>query len=164
MKKIYPKQMHHRHPCKSSDRKLKRQLALTEKIKIPALTEPRQEIQMTFSGKLHNKHVTGEPYSPDEVDRYSKLPVVWICKSTKAKEVNNFFRKLHQPLRCPWKKSPIWEVRSYLKDTKHSVKVETTKWNIAHRHYIPVRGGKCNTNNKKSYYRNSRGQGRYNRK
>ena len=45
-----------------SGKSLNYQLPMTEKISLPVLTEPAQEIKITFSGKLHNKHVTGEPY------------------------------------------------------------------------------------------------------
>ena len=38
-----------------SGKNLKYQLPPTEKNELPALTEPGQEIQVEFSGKLHNK-------------------------------------------------------------------------------------------------------------
>ena len=41
--------------CMSSGKNLKYQLPSTEKMKLPALAEPGQEIQIDFSGKLHNK-------------------------------------------------------------------------------------------------------------
>ena len=55
--------------CMSSGKNLKYQLPSTAKIKLPALTEPRQEIQIDSSGKLQNKHVTGEPYILIGIDR-----------------------------------------------------------------------------------------------
>ena len=77
--------------CTSSGRILRYQLPSTEKIRLPpALTEPGQEIQVEFSGKLHNKHVAGDPNIFIENDRYSKLPVVRICKSTETQEVIRF--------------------------------------------------------------------------
>ena len=41
--------------CMSSGRNLKYQLPSTEKIKLPVLTEPGQEIQLDFPGKPHKK-------------------------------------------------------------------------------------------------------------
>ena len=55
--------------CMNSGKNLKYQLLSTGKIKIPALTEPGQEIQFDSSGKLHHKHVTGEPYILIGIDR-----------------------------------------------------------------------------------------------
>ena len=73
--------------CMSSGKNLKCHLPSTEKIRRPALTEPGQEIQIDFSGKLHNK-LKGEPYMLIGIDRYSKRPVVWISKSTEKKSLN----------------------------------------------------------------------------
>ena len=48
--------------CLRSDKNIKCELTFTERIKLPVLTESVQELQFDFSGKLHDKHVTGEPY------------------------------------------------------------------------------------------------------
>ena len=69
---------------------LKYQLPSTEKTRLPTLTEPGQETKNPFDRKSHNKYVTGEPYIFIEIDRYSKWPVVRICKSSETKEVINF--------------------------------------------------------------------------
>ena len=61
-----------------------------EKIKLPVLNEPGKEIQIDFSGKLHSKHVTDEPYNFIGIDRYSKWPVVRVCKSTETKGAIKF--------------------------------------------------------------------------
>ena len=47
-------------------------------------------MQIDLSGKLHNKHVTGEPYILIGLDQYIKFPVVQICRSTETKEVMKF--------------------------------------------------------------------------
>ena len=73
--------------CMSSGENLKYQIPSTEKIRLPALTKSGREVQADFSGKLHNKYVTGEPYNLIGIDRYSKWPVVWICKSSEANQV-----------------------------------------------------------------------------
>ena len=74
----------------SSGKKLKYRLRSTEKIKLLALAQPGQEIQINFASKLHNKHKTSGPYILKGIDRYSKWPVVWICKSIQAKVVKFF--------------------------------------------------------------------------
>ena len=43
---------------------------MTEKINLPVLTEPEREKESDFSRKLHEKHVTGEPYILIGTDRY----------------------------------------------------------------------------------------------
>ena len=72
--------------CKSSDKISKCHLSSNGKTKLPVLTKPGQEIQIDFSGTLHNKLVTGEPYNDIGTDRNGNRPVVWICKSIEAKD------------------------------------------------------------------------------
>ena len=55
------------------------------------MAEPRKkykETQIDFPGKLHFKHVTGGPHIFIAIDRYFKWPVIRVCRSTAAKEVN----------------------------------------------------------------------------
>ena len=40
-----------------------------QKISLPVLTKSGQKIQIDFSGKLHNRYVTGEPYVFIGIDR-----------------------------------------------------------------------------------------------
>ena len=54
------------------------------------LTEPGQEIQIDFTGKLHNKRISGDVQISISVDRFSKWPTVKICKTAETKEVLNF--------------------------------------------------------------------------
>ena len=76
--------------CMSSGTNIRHQLPSTKKIKLPVLTEPAQEIQMDFSGKLPTNHLTGEPYNIIGIDRYINWTVVRMCKSTETKKVINF--------------------------------------------------------------------------
>ena len=43
-----------------------------------------------FPDKRHNKHVTGEVYFLIGTDRYTKKPIVLLCKSTESKDVIKF--------------------------------------------------------------------------
>ena len=66
-------------------RNLKYQLSMTEKTNLPVLSDTERETLIDISGKLHNKHVTGEPCILIGNDRYSNWPVAQIRKSTKAR-------------------------------------------------------------------------------
>ena len=57
------------------------------------LTEPGQEIQIDFTGKLQNKRINGDVQILIAVDRFSKWPTVKICKTAKTKVVLNFLTK-----------------------------------------------------------------------
>ena len=76
--------------CLSSGKNLKYQLPKNENGKLKILTEPGQEIQIDFTGKLHNKKLNGESQLLIAIDRFSKWPTVKICKTTETKEVINF--------------------------------------------------------------------------
>ena len=54
------------------------------------LSEPGQEIQIDFTGKLHNKKLSGKTQILIAVDRFSKWPTAKICKTSEKKEVTNF--------------------------------------------------------------------------
>ena len=58
--------------CMSSGKNLKYQLPKNEGGKLKTLTEPGQEIQIDFTGKLHNKNLNGENQLLFAVDRFSK--------------------------------------------------------------------------------------------
>ena len=77
----------------SSGKILKYQLPSTEKI-LPVLTEPSEEMQIDFYGKLLDKHITGEPYNLFGIDPSGKWPVVRVWKSTETKAVIKFFESL----------------------------------------------------------------------
>ena len=76
--------------CLSSGKNLKYQIPKNENGKLKILTEPGQEIQIDFAGKLHNKKLNGESQLLIAIDRFSKWPTVKICETTKTKEVINF--------------------------------------------------------------------------
>ena len=72
--------------CLSSGKNLKCQIPKNENGKLKILTEPDQEIQIDFTGKLHNKKLSGEIQSLIAIDRFSKWPTVKICKTTEKKK------------------------------------------------------------------------------
>ena len=76
--------------CLASGKNLKYQLPKKHYRKLEKLSKPGQEIQIDFTGKLHNKHLHGETQILIAVDRFSKWPTVKICKSAETKEVINF--------------------------------------------------------------------------
>ena len=79
--------------CMSSGKNLKYQLPKNESGKLKSLTAPGQEIQIDFTGKLHNKKLNGENQLLIAVDRFSKWPTVKICKTSESKEVINFLKQ-----------------------------------------------------------------------
>ena len=58
--------------------------------KLEKLPEPGQELQIDFTGKLHNKHIHGEIQILIAVDRFSKWQTVKICKTVGTEEVTSF--------------------------------------------------------------------------
>ena len=76
--------------CLASDKNLNYQLPKKHYGKLEKLTEPGQEIQIDFTGKLHNKSINGDAQILIAIDRFSKWPTVKICKSAETKEVINF--------------------------------------------------------------------------
>ena len=53
-------------------------------------TEPELAKHIDFSGKLHNNYVTSESYILIGIVRYSKWPVLPMCKSNQTREVIKF--------------------------------------------------------------------------
>ena len=80
--------------CLSSGKNLKYQIPKNENGKLKILAEPGQEIQIDFTGKLHNKKLNGESQLLIAIDRFSKWPTVKICKTTETKEVINFLTQI----------------------------------------------------------------------
>ena len=62
----------------------------------------RQETteNVSSTGNLHNRHVTGEPYILIGIGRFRNWPVVRICPPTEAK-IYQISRRLNQPVRMP---------------------------------------------------------------
>ena len=66
--------------CFASGKNPKYQLPKKHYGKLEKLTEPGQEIQIDFTGKLHNKNIHGEVQILKAKHRFSKWPTVKICK------------------------------------------------------------------------------------
>ena len=76
--------------CMSSGKNLKYQIPKNKFGKLKTLTQPGQEIQTNFCGKLNNKSLNREHQILIAIDRFSKLPTAKSCKSTEIKEKFNF--------------------------------------------------------------------------
>ena len=76
--------------CLASGENLKYQLPKSHYGNLKTLIEPGQEIQIDFTGKLHNKKINGDVQILIAIDRFSKWPTVKICKTAETKEVINF--------------------------------------------------------------------------
>ena len=91
--------------CLASGKSLKYQLPKKYYGKLEKLFELGQEIQIDFTGKLHNKHLDGKTQILSAVDRFSKWPTVKICKSSETKEVLNFLTSTSKIYKLSGKKS-----------------------------------------------------------
>ena len=124
--------------CLSSGKNIKYQIPKNENGKLKILTEPGQEIQIDFTGKLHNKKLNGESQLLIAIDRFSKWPTVKICKTAETKEVINFltqnFNLYGTPEKIKSDKGGAFISKEYIEFCK-SKNIEHT----AHRDYIPVR-------------------------
>ena len=80
--------------CLATCKNLKYQLPSKHYGKLEKLTEPEQEIQIDFTGKLHNQKIHGDVQILIAVDRFSKWPTVKICKTAEAKEVIQFLTSI----------------------------------------------------------------------
>ena len=76
--------------CLASSKSLKHQLPKKYYGKLEKLTEHGQEIQIDFTGKLHNKNIHGKIQILIAVDRFSRWPTAKICKTSETKEVIQF--------------------------------------------------------------------------
>ena len=76
--------------CIASGKKIKYQLPSNHYEKLKTITEPSQEIQIDFTGKLHNKRLNRDVQILLAVDRFSKWPTVKICETTETEKVINF--------------------------------------------------------------------------
>ena len=83
------------------------------------LTEPGQEIQIDFTGKLHIKQINGDLQTLIAVDLFSKRPTVKICKTVETEEVISIYTE-YRKRSTQIKGEPL-----YRKNTKNSVKTET---------------------------------------
>ena len=76
--------------CLATGKNLKYQIPKNQYGKLEKLSEPGQELQIDFTGKLHNKKLNGEPQILIAIDRFSKWPTAKICKTSDTKEVIGF--------------------------------------------------------------------------
>ena len=76
--------------CLASGKNLKYQLSSKHYGKVEKLTETEQEIQIDFTGKLHNQEVHGDVQKLIAVERFSKWTTVKICRTAETKEVKQF--------------------------------------------------------------------------
>ena len=126
--------------CMSSGKKLKYQIPKNEFGKLKTLTEPVQEIQIDFSGKLNNKKLNGEHQILIAIDRFSKWPTAKICKLSETKEVLNFLKQKFKLYGILEKiKTDKWGGRLSQKNIRSFATQKTLKLNIVHRECTPVR-------------------------
>ena len=74
--------------CLASGKNLKYQLPKKHYEKLEKLSEPGEETQIDFTGKLHNKKLNSEVQILIAVDRFSKWPTVKICKTWGSERSN----------------------------------------------------------------------------
>ena len=125
--------------CMASGKNLKYQIPKREFGKLKTPTEPGQEIQIDFSGKLNNKKLNGEHQILIAVDRFCKWPTAKICKSAETKEVINFLKQNFNLYGLLEKIKRTKAERLSQKNTKNFANRKTLKSNIVHREFIPVR-------------------------
>ena len=73
--------------CLATGKNLKYQIPKNQYGKLEKLSEPGQELQIDFTGKLHNKKLNGEPQILIAIDRFSKWPTAKICRTSDTKEI-----------------------------------------------------------------------------
>ena len=84
---------------------------MTGKFSPPVLTQPGKETRIVFfSTKIHNNYVTSEPYILIGIDRFCKMPVVRICKTNEAREVNIVLESFIKLDRVPAREERLKEV------------------------------------------------------
>ena len=76
--------------CLATGKNLKYKIPKNQYGKLEKLSELGQELQIDFTGKLHNKKLNGEPQILIAIDRFSKWPTAKICKTSDTKEVIGF--------------------------------------------------------------------------
>ena len=128
--------------CRASGKSLEYQIPKKQFGKIKTLTEPGQELQIDFTGKLYNKNLNGEVLILIAFDRFSRWSTARIYKTSVAKEVTNFLTSNFSLYRRPEKiKSEKWAFIS--KENKEFWKhrnIETSKSNTVLSECIPETG------------------------
>ena len=95
--------------CFASGKNLKYKLPKKYYGKLEKLTDPGQELQIDFTGNLHNKIIHGEVQILIAVDRFSKWPTVKICKTAETKVSQIFYRVTLTYTEYQKKSNPIKE-------------------------------------------------------
>ena len=117
--------------CFTSGKNLKYQLPKKYYGKLENLTEPGQELQIDFTGKVHYKNIHGEVQILIAVDRFSKWQTVKICKTTETKEFTNFLSSNLNLYGITEKSDPTKEERLSQKNTENSSRTEISKLSFA---------------------------------
>ena len=125
--------------CMASGKNLNYQIQKNNFGKLKQITEPGQEIQIDFTGKLNHKKLNGEHQILFAIDRFSLWPTVKICKSLETKEVLNFLKQNFDLYGLPEKIKTDKGGAFIAKNTEISVNRKTLKLNTVHRDYILVR-------------------------
>ena len=80
--------------CLNAGKNLKFQIPQTKKkTKIEPPKTPGEEIQLDFTGNLHNRKLSSTPYILVAVDKNSRWPVTNICKNTNHETVITFLKE-----------------------------------------------------------------------
>ena len=79
--------------CVNAGENLKFQVPQTEKSNIEPPKTPVEEIQIDFTGTLHNKKLSTNPLILIAVDKNSRWPVAKICKKTKHETLISFLNE-----------------------------------------------------------------------
>ena len=111
--------------CLASGESPKYQLPSKHYRKLEKLTEPGQEIQIDFTGKLHNQKIHGDVQILIAVDRFSKWSTVKICKTAETKEVVQFLLSNFNLYGIPEKIKSDKGGAFISKNTKNFAKTET---------------------------------------
>ena len=70
--------------CPAPGENLKYQIPKSKSGDFKTLTEPGQEIQIGFPGKLHLNELNGEIQKLVAIDRFSNWPTVKSCKTSET--------------------------------------------------------------------------------
>ena len=76
--------------CRTTGKNLKYQIPKNQYGKLEKLSELGKELQIDFTGKLHNKNLNGEPQILIAIDWFSKWPTAKIYETSDEEEVISF--------------------------------------------------------------------------
>ena len=114
--------------CLASGKNFEYQLPSKHYGKLEKLTEPEQEIQIDFTGKLHNQIIHGDIQILIAVDIFSKWPTEKVCKTAETKEVTSNFNLYGIPKKIKSDKGGAFISDEYQEFCKNrSIKIEYCK-------------------------------------